>query len=341
MRADRAALAYEQRRSLHRALVAIALAGRERTSADRLAKAHWPDDRDAERITRAATSPTDTGDYPALNSSFVMPLAAPSAAATKLFARATSVDLAGLTSVSLVHPDVVPLPAFIGEAQPAPVAQLHFDGTPLGPVRKMLLLTGLSGELESASPQAASVIIGRALNQSASLSLDAAAFASTAGDAVKPPGLLYGATPITATTGGGAAAMVTDLGALAGALAAAGFGDEMVLVMNAAQVVRLRLLASPTFTNVLLGTTAVPDKTIIGIAPSGIGVAYDGTATVEMGRDALVHWDTAPAPIVDGGVMATPTRSGFQQDIRSLRLRAWAAWVAIPGSVQFISGTTW
>ena len=230
LRPDRAALAFEQRRSFHRALACIALAGRERTSPDRLVRAIWPQDVDAVGITRAATSPTSTDDFPAVNSSAVMPLAAPSAAATKLFSRAVSIDLAGLSTVSLIHPDVVPLPAFVGEGQPAPVAMLHFDGTPLGPAKKMLLLTGLSGELEAASPEAASVIIGRALDQSASKALDAAVFSNVAADAVRPAGLLNGVTPLAATPGGAAAAaMQADLSALAAALAAAGFGDEPIL----------------------------------------------------------------------------------------------------------------
>ena len=44
----------------------------------------------------------------------------------------------------------------------------------------------------------------------------------------------------------------------------------------------------------ILTTTAVADETIIAIAPSGIGVGYAGTATIEQARDAVIHWESPP-----------------------------------------------
>jgi len=64
LRPDRLALVHEQRRSLTRAIAAMALGDRVRPASEIL-KSAWPNDADAGLILRAAVSPTTTAGFPA------------------------------------------------------------------------------------------------------------------------------------------------------------------------------------------------------------------------------------------------------------------------------------
>jgi hypothetical protein len=48
----------------------------------------------------------------------------------------------------------------------------------------------------------------------------------------------------------------------------------------------LRLLASPNFTNTIIGTSALTDKTVVGVDPAAIATGYDGIPSVEVARAA-------------------------------------------------------
>lgn len=76
--------------------------------------------------------------------------------------------------------------------------------------------------------------------------------------------------------------MAADLNNLAGAIAAAGIGnDDMVIVASPASAIKLRLLSGPRFDYAVFGTPMVQDKRIIAIAASAIASAYDGIPTIE------------------------------------------------------------
>jgi hypothetical protein len=75
----------------------------------------------------------------------------------------------------------------------------------------------VSNELENATPQTASAVIGRVLSDIANRSIDATAFGSAAADSTKPAGLLFGTTPLGAAAAG-PDAMASDLGNLMGAI---------------------------------------------------------------------------------------------------------------------------
>jgi hypothetical protein len=59
-----------------------------------------------------------------------------------------------------------------------------------------------------------------------------------------------------------------------------------------------------------------------------------------------VHFEnTTPLPLATGaqgsGVLATPARNAFQQDLIIIKLRARCAWAAMPGAVQYLTGANW
>jgi hypothetical protein len=337
----------EQRRSLTRAITAMALGGRGDGRADFVRRV-WPHDSGAETILKAAVSPTSTSSYPSYTTAKTLPALAPQSAAVRLFSLCMQIDLAGVAKVRIPLTAATPQPGFIGEGSAAPLAQLSLAGVDLGPAKKILILSAVTGELDQATPEAASVVIGRALAEATARSLDAAVFSSVAADATRPAGLLNGLTPITASTGGTDVELIaTDLGALAGSIADANIAtDDMVIVASPAQAIKLRLLSSPNFTNTVIGSNAIADGTIIAIAPGGLATAYSGVPDIETSKEATVHFeDTSPLQIASGaqgsGVLATPTRSAFQQDLIIIRVRCRTAWAALPGSVAVITGVGW
>jgi hypothetical protein len=79
-----------------------------------------------------------------------------------------------------------PAPVFAGEGKPAPPVQFTLSGTTVGPARKILVLSGVTRELNEATPETAEVVIGRILADRANASIDLAAFGSGAGDVANP-----------------------------------------------------------------------------------------------------------------------------------------------------------
>jgi hypothetical protein len=216
------ALDRENRRSLVRALTAQALAGlRGQLDTLGILQRAWRSDRVAEWYVRAATSPIGTANFPATEGVASLVLLAPSSAALRLFDAQLKLTLGANATVRIPSVSVPPVAPFVSELSPGPMLQATLAATSLGPTRKLLLLSAISEELEHASPETASVVIGHILAASAAKSIDATAFDSNAGDDVRPPGLLHNIVPIAATAGGGAAAMAADISNLAQAMAVA------------------------------------------------------------------------------------------------------------------------
>ena len=112
------------------------------------------------------------------------------------------------------------------------------------------------------------------------------------------------------------------------------------MVANWRQAVKLQGLVGTRFNNLIIGTDALPDRTVIGIAPAGVAVGYSGVPDIETSIEATVHFeDTTPLPIATGtqgsGVLATPTKSAFQQNLIIIKVRCRCAWAAIPGASSF------
>jgi hypothetical protein len=347
LRPDASALARSERRSFVRACTAIALGSKSGADPGRIVGAF--DDPRAELIVRAASAPASTGNSAALmlQSTRILPLLAPAAASARLLALATSLDLSGLQTIRLPFVGLagrtIPTP-FVAEGDPGSVVDLTLSATALGPTRKLLILSALTREMTAASAENAEVIIGDALALSAEQSLDAALFSNAAATETAPAGILNGLTPIASAATTGADGVADDLALLAAAIGAAGINpDGMTIVTTPSLAVKIRVLASPLFANVVLSSSSLADGTVIAIVPQGLATGYDGGVTVEASTEAVVHFEnTMPAPIVDDtGVVAAPTYSAFQTDMTILKIRGNAAWTVRPGAVATISGAAW
>ena len=68
------------------------------------------------------------------------------------------------------------LPPFVGEGQPAPNIQVTFADSKVGPTRKILVTSAVTEELERATAEAASDIIGHIIAVETTHRLDGVVF---------------------------------------------------------------------------------------------------------------------------------------------------------------------
>ena len=346
LRADAGALERSERRAWQRSIAASVFACSQRTNAAAILKATWPGDTRAASITKAATSPTTSSMFPAQDVVAAFKSLAPGSAAASLFALSNILSLAGLLTIRIPYvASLPPVQIFIGEGLPAPVQQFTLDSSTLGPTRKMLLMAAVSGELEQAGPEAASLIIGRVLADRANRNLDLTVLGTGAGDAATPPGLLHGVTPLAAAAAG-PDAMAEDLAALVAAIGAAGIDpSDAVYGTGPREATLIKTRASLKFNNTILMTLGLPAKSIAAFAPNGVYSGYDGAPQIETGRESVIHFDEdAPLDISAPGsppTVAAPAKSMFQSDMIAIRVRTNCAWVAAPGAAQVINTVNW
>jgi hypothetical protein len=336
-----------ERRSLMRVCTAMALGSRQGVAPKRVLET-WNDSR-AEMILRAASSPTTTTTAAALGlqSTKILPMLAPASASARLLAMARTLDLTGLQSIRLPYIGLAgrpPVP-FIAEGAPANVIDLTVSAVALGPVHKLLICAALTREMMAASAENATVIIGDAIAVSAAQSLDSVLFSNAAASATTPAGLLNGVTAIPSSAGAtGAAAVAADLALLANAIGAAGINpDGMVIITTPALAVKVRVLASPMFTNTVLSSASLAAGTVIAIVKEGLATGYSGAVEIDAGTDATLHFESAsPLPLVDGsGVVAAPIYSAWQQDMTILKIHGDVAWTVHPGAIAQVTGASW
>src|SRR5262249_32937237 len=96
LRPDRGAVHREQTQSLHRAMTAAVLGHMRKQTPAEVLRAHWPRDDAADILLRAAQTPLDREHYPKAVGVQLLPIVAPSAAATQLFEKCLRLDLSDL-----------------------------------------------------------------------------------------------------------------------------------------------------------------------------------------------------------------------------------------------------
>ena len=265
-------------------------------------------------------------------------------AASRLINAGTRVQLDFAASVVFPRPTAPAagdLP-WVGEGNPIPVRQLAFEACTLGPVKKLAIITALTGEVAATS--AAETVITALLRESAALSLDAAMFSAIAASASAPAGLLNGVSALTASTGPVIeTAMMADLAALAAAVTSAGGSAESLVIVAAAPQAAQILIRLPDLRVPVWSSRALADGVVIALDGAGFASAFDTTVEIRASRDAAVHHeDTAPLPLgAAGPILASPIRSYFQTDTIGLRLVARAAFVMRAPLVAHITDVIW
>jgi Phage capsid family len=337
-----------ERRSFVRAIAAMTIAARDNVNADAVLARAFPGDAGAQRVLKAATSPTTSAGFPQSQTMRVLPQLAPQSASSRLLALATPVDLTGITTIRVPYIGATgrpPVP-FVGEGQVMPITNLMLSSLTIGPAKKLLIGSTLTREVQEASGNNAERIISDALSVSAEQSLDALLFSNAAATAAAPAGLLNGLTAIPSAGTKGAEGAADDLGLLADAIAAAGINaDGAIFVTTAKLATKLRVLASLKFNNEVLSSSSVPAGEVIAVVPQGFVTAYDGSVSVEISNKPNLHFeDATPADIVTPGtppIVAAPVKSMWQTDSLALKIRGWCAWAIHPGAVAYVTGASW
>jgi hypothetical protein len=310
---------------------------------ERTAKVMFDGDIVTDIVVRAASNPARLGD-----GAWAGPLARQAvedsvqaitslSAAADLIGRGLKLEFDGAGTIRVPGRlvDASDAGAWVAEGLPQPVRALRITGGPILAPRKLAVITPYTREMAESSNLEA---IARALiSEATALALDAALFSTAADDGAHPAGILNGVTPLTPTTGGGAAALAGDVKNLITALVAAGAGRAPILITNATQAASLSLLAGAKFDMDVLASTQIAPGTIIAIEPSSFVSAMSAVPAFEVSDQTTIHMDTAPTDVVAG----VPTRSLFQTDSIALKMNLTASWTMRAPHVAVVNSVTW
>jgi len=221
---------------------------------------------------------------------------------------------------------------WIGERGLIPVHQLPVSpGAILDPRKFATIVTATREMLVSSNAEA---LIRVVLIDAVAASLDLALFSNTAGDATRPPGLLFGAKSETPTAGGGSAAMLGDLATLAADVSPYG-GLDIIYITDPASAVKLTFAMGAQFKIPVLASSGVPAKTLICLAPVALCSASDPAPRLEAARDVALSMD-------DSAPVGMPSKSMFQTDSVSIRLTMFVSWaMRATGAVAYVPNVTW
>jgi len=235
--------------------------------------------------------------------------------------------------------------AWIAEGNPAPARAIAFTNAAILQPRRLSVLYAYSREQAESSDIEN---MKQTLGESSGLALDAAMFSANAGDASKPPGLLFGVVPLTPTaltgTTSPAQAAATDIGNLFAALAAQGAGKTAVLIASPPQAKRLEFVAGPKFSTDIIMSAVLPAGVVIALEVASFVSGFSAVPTFRVSSVSTYHAEDALPTQITGGTPspAVPVRSLFQTDSIGLYMDLWAAWgLRAPGHAQWLSGTTW
>ena len=292
LRPDRDALREAALTSLVRACVNVA-----RKVRDRFAKSAWPDDRHADLIIRAASTPATLADTAALQQValyFVASLVPVSAAAAVIarslqlsFDRAAQISVPALT---------LPNAAWLGEGQAIPVVEGTSTRGALIDPYKLGVIVPLTGEMVRYSN--AEAIVRQVLLENSAQTLDIAMFsADPAVPGVRPAGILNGIDALAASAATSALdAMIADIAAIAEALAPSSRCQPADADRRAPAGGRAgHARAARSVGRQLIDQPLRPGRgTVIGIVPAALATVID-PPRIEAGSDPMVQMDVRSA----------------------------------------------
>jgi HK97 family phage prohead protease len=276
--------------------------------------------------------------------------------------RAMNVTLGRYAQISMPTRATTPTIAgsFVQEGAPIPVRQAAFTTVTLG-LKKMAVITSYTREIAEHSTPQIEMILRQLIMDDTGVAVDTVFIDNVAVSAIRPAGIRNGVSGLTATAGGGFTALVGDLKALVGALAAVNAMGQLVWIMNPVQQIAISLTqnAGGQFpfqaeinNNRMLGypvvvSSTVPAGMVILINADDLMMVQGDTPRFDVSDQATLHFeDTTPLQLTTGAqgsaVAATPTRSMFQTDSLALRMILPMNWaMRRTGSVAWTSAVTW
>jgi hypothetical protein len=230
---------------------------------------------------------------------------------------------------------------FVQEGGVIPVVDFSIANATLSRRKLACIVVYTKTMLESGNVDS---LVRQTLNEAVGLRLDANLFDATAGDAVRPPGLRAGiaATAASASTIP-TEAMLADVAALTGAVAAVAGNTPIVLVANPAQAAALRLRLDDS--SRVFSSSALAAGVVMAIAANALAVVVDPQPEFEIRSGPTLHMDDAATAIGVAGspnVVASPTRSLYQTDSVGIKLRLNVSWVLrTTGATSWVENVVW
>ena len=325
--------------------------------AEQLARKLWPDDRVTPLllkrddfgniVTRATTAAADTttagwaADVATIGLVDFLLNMGPASAASGLLARALVLTYDQYNALGI--PSLLPASgntSFVGHGSAIPVRQLS---TTMIAIELKKLPTILTFTRELLASSTAEAVTRQIMTESIGRQLDSAMLDATAATSLRPAGLrvanaLSPATPTSAGTD----AMMTDLGALAAAVAGVG-GLDLAFVADPASAVKMQFNVGPRFNFPILASGSLAAKTVMAVALPGLCAVINPTPQITASSAATVHMDTAAAQIATGGTLTSgDVRSLWQTDSIGLRFVADVSWcVRADNAVAWMASVNW
>jgi hypothetical protein len=329
-------------RSLARAAIATSIHRLDKTVKN-YAERRWPQDKDVGLILRGASPPASTASAAAISPvvpAFLASLIPMSAGAALL---QEGIVLRWDNAGAITLPNITGIAAdWVSEGSPIPIKGGTTGAGALLDPYKLAVIVTLTNEMVGHTN--AEEIVTNTLVQSVAPALDAFLFSNNAGTpGLRPPGLLNGIVPLTAsTTTPLEDAMRADLSALGAAVSAYAGNGNIAYVASPKQAIAINLEVERLPYAVLM-SNALPNGTVIAVATPAIVSVVEPLPRVDASQDVAVHEETNAQPIVTlAGAVATPVRSLWQTDSVALRLRLPISWcVRNAGAVAWMQAVTW
>jgi len=325
--------------------------------------------RKGDMIQRAASAPatTTTSGWASqlVNTGYVdfLDLLLPASVFPGLASRAMRLSFGrnGVISIPTRAPTPTIAGSFVAEGSPIPVRQGAFTSQTFTP-KKMGVISAFTREIAEHSTPAIETLIRNAMQEDTSVSLDAILLDTTAASSTRPAGIRNGVSGLTATAGGGFAALVGDIKQLTNALLTGSSGNlrSPVWIMNPAQSLSIGLTQNaggdfPFATEINQKRFTGYPVVVSGNVTAGMVILLDAAdfAVIEAGAprfdvsdQAVLHFeDTTPVQIGTTGapnVVAAPARSLWQTDSMAIRMILDVNWGFVrAGTIAFTTAVTW
>ncbi len=244
--------------------------------------------------------------------------------------------------------------SFFAEGSPIRVGRITV-AAPTFTSRKMGVIIPFTREAaKRATPQLEGVL-RKAIIEDTAATLDSILLDATAGDTVRPAGLLYGVSAVASGYGGGDhTAVKEDFKALLTPFIDANAAGGITVIVNPKQMLSIAMMDgpdnSPAWFNAIRERVTLVESTyatanrLVAIRNTDFATALGDMPEFEMSNQATIHMeDTTPAEIVASGpTAAAPVRSFWQTDSMGIRMVMDVSWtMARSGMVQWIDGTSY
>lgn len=245
--------------------------------------------------------------------------------------------------------------SFVAEGSPIRVGKLTTAATTMT-AKKLGVIVPFSRELAKRSTPSIEALVRQAILEDTAAALDPLILDATASSTARPAGLLNGVSAAATGYGGGDhEAVLADFQALLAPFISANAADNITVVMNPAQGLKLAMMPAPEgnpgwFNAVrqrvtIIESTYATANRLVALRNSDFCTALGDAPEFDVSEQAVIHMeDTTPLEIVSGTgpTTADPVRSLWQTATVGVRMLMDVSWtMRRPSMVQWIDTTTW